>query len=313
MDFSKGCEIMNTEQRLNQAFAHARVETFNENSKYVFFSDCHRGDDSISDEFARNQALTLGALSYYYKNGFTYVEAGDGDELWEHNNFKYIRTAHSDIFTMLKEFYVRDRLIMLYGNHNLALKNKWFVQHNYFYYYDEYKEQFEKLFYNLKPIEALRLVEEKTGQNIFVVHGHQGDFFNDQFWIVSMIAVRFFWRFMHLGGFRNPASPAKNQFTSRKIERKYQKWLKYNDVILICGHTHRIRFPKKADVPYFNIGCCVHTKGITAIELENNKISLVQWRVQADEEGNLQVMRRAVYGPEKIYKWKKKRNYSSSH
>jgi len=45
----------------------------------MFFSDCHRSNGSHSDEFTKNRNTYLFALEYYYKNGFTYVEAGDGD------------------------------------------------------------------------------------------------------------------------------------------------------------------------------------------------------------------------------------------
>lgn len=45
---------MRTFERLTKAYENARVEYFDENSKYVFFSDCHRGDGSLSDEFTKN-------------------------------------------------------------------------------------------------------------------------------------------------------------------------------------------------------------------------------------------------------------------
>lgn len=93
---------MNTEKRLTNAYKEARIEYFDKNSKYIIFSDTHRGDDSVSDEFARNQAIFLHVLNYYNNNDFVYIEAGDGDELWEHKNFKHIRLAHKDIFIVLK-------------------------------------------------------------------------------------------------------------------------------------------------------------------------------------------------------------------
>lgn len=42
-------------KRLSAAYKSAKIEYFDENSKYIFFSDSHRGDDSASDEFTRNQ------------------------------------------------------------------------------------------------------------------------------------------------------------------------------------------------------------------------------------------------------------------
>lgn len=291
---------MFTNRRLTTAFRQAPIQEFDDRSKYVFFSDLHRGDDSMSDEFARNQNLMLSALRYYYDQGYTYVEVGDGDELWEHKSFRHIRTAHIDIFTMLKEFFHQDRMIMLYGNHNIYMKRSYYVKRHYYSYYDEYSDKQVPLFPNLRTMEALRLRYKKNGQEILVLHGHQGDFLNDQFWYPSMFTLRYFWKFMHLVGFRNPASPAKNQAKRHKIEKNYAKWIKQHNIMLICGHTHRFKFPKKGQYPYFNTGCGVHTKGISCIEILEGKILLVQWRVETNDQGFLHVSRRVIRGPKKI-------------
>ena len=99
---------MFTNKRLTEAYKHARVEYFNDDSKYVFFSDVHRGNGSMSDDFVRNSNIYHHALNYYYKNGFTYVEAGDGDELLEYSDFKYTKNAHREIFDVIKIFLMKD-------------------------------------------------------------------------------------------------------------------------------------------------------------------------------------------------------------
>jgi stage II sporulation protein R len=67
---------MKTNQRLSQAYKNALVIPFDESSKYAFLSDVHRGDDSVSDEFTRNQNIYLHALNYYYNQDYTYIEVG---------------------------------------------------------------------------------------------------------------------------------------------------------------------------------------------------------------------------------------------
>ncbi|NLK28868.1 MAG: serine/threonine protein phosphatase [Clostridiales bacterium] len=300
---------MFTDQRLTQAYKKARVEYFDEKSKYIFFSDSHRGDDSVSDEFARNQNLFLHALDYYYNNGYTYVEVGDGDELWEYPKFKYIRIAHSDVFTNLKKYHMDNRLIILYGNHNINLKNKKYVCKNYYHFYDEYGQGVVDLLNGLVPIESLVLRNKKTKQEILVVHGHQGDFINDQIWYVSKFLLRFFWKYMHVVGFHNPSSPARNLYKRHKIEKNYNKWIAKHKMMLICGHTHRPKFPKPGELPYFNSGCCINTRGITGIEITEGKIMLVDWRIRADKNGVLQIERNIMRGPEPIAKFHKK-NFS---
>lgn len=304
---------MNTDKRLTLAYLNAKLEYFDENSKYIFFSDIHRGDDSVSDEFTRNQNIYLHALNYYYHRGYSYVEVGDGDELWEYPTFKHIRLAHKDVFLVLKKFFDAKRLTILYGNHNIYLKSKIYVRDNYFTFYDEYNQERVKLFHGLLPHEALVLKHKKTGQEILIVHGHQGDFMNDQIWFINMLLLRYFWRFMHVVGFENPSSPARNLYRRHKVEKAYNKWISKHKRMLICGHTHRPKFPKTGDLPYFNTGCCIHTRGITGIEILHGKILMVDWRITADEYGVMRIERFVVRGPEPIDKYDCKQNPYSSH
>jgi len=294
---------MFTNKRLSKAYKNAKKMYFDKNSKYIFFSDLHRGDDSVSDEFTRNQVVVLHALDYYYRQDYTYVEVGDGDELWEYSNFKHIRLAHGDIFTALKKFFDKRRMILLYGNHNIHFKNKHYVKRNLYRYYDEYWQDYAPLFPGLTPHEALILKNSDTHQEIFIVHGHQGDLMNDQLWVVSMLLLRYFWRYLHVVGFRNPASPARNLYKRHKIEKNYKKWIRSHHKILVCGHTHRPRFPKDNELPYFNTGCCIHTKGITGMEIVNGKILMVDWRMKANKNGILQIKRTVVRGPKPLEKY----------
>lgn len=291
---------MNTEKRLTKAYNEAMVEYFDKNSKYIIMGDVHRGDDSVSDEFARNQSIYNHVLNYYYKEGYVYIEAGDGDELWEHKNFKHIRIAHKDIFIALKKFFDKDRLRMIYGNHNIFLRDQKYVEKNYYQFYDEYNQKRVDLFHNIKPIEALILKHKISDQEILVVHGHQGDFINDQLWLISMILLRYFWRFLHIVGFENPASPARNLYKRHKVEKNYNKWIKKHKIMLICGHTHRAKFPKRDELPYFNTGCCINTRGIPGIEIVNDTIQMVDWRVKCGDDGIMRIDRTLVRGPEPI-------------
>lgn len=294
---------MFTDIRLTKAYKNAKIEYFDNNSRYIFFSDTHRGDNSLSDEFSRNQNIFLYALDYYYYNGYTYVEAGDGDELLEHSKFKHIRLAHSDVFCTLKKFFDDNRFILLYGNHNIFLRNKEYVKKHFYHFYDEYNEEECELFKGIHPGEAMILKNKITGQEILTVHGHQGDFMNDQFWFGSMIMLRYFWRFMHIVGFQNPVSPAKNINKRHKIEKAYNKWIDKHKKLLICGHTHRPKFPRSGELPYFNAGCCIHSRGITGLEILDGKIMLVEWAVRADQVGVLKIKRKVIRGPEQIEKY----------
>ncbi|MDH8677276.1 serine/threonine protein phosphatase [Fusibacter bizertensis] len=288
---------MFTSKKLLSAYEKATKIPFDEHSKYIFFSDVHRGDNSLSDEFAHNQNIYNFALQYYLDAGFTYIEVGDGDELWEQSNFQVIRYAHSDVFMILRQFYDLDRFIMLYGNHNMAFKNPKHTKKQLFSFYDEYKEFFSELFPNIEVKEAVVLENKKIPVEIFVVHGHQGDFINDQIWPVMRLLNRYFWRFFHIVGLKNPASPAKNAHKRHKIEKNYSKFIAAYHKTLIVGHTHRPKFPKPDELPYFNTGCCIHPRNITGIEIENNHIALIEWRISPSDNGTLQIIRRIIRGP----------------
>lgn len=294
---------MRTKERLTEAYNNAKTESFNKDSKFIFLSDCHRGDGSLSDEFARNKNILIHALEYYYTNGYTYVEAGDGDELWEHRNAKHILRANMDVYSVIRKFHINNRLIMLYGNHNIYLRNMDYVRKNYYTCYSNFKEITIDFLSGLCPVESLKLKHEETGQEILIVHGHQGDFSNDQFWIFTMLTLKYFWRFLHSFGAQNPASPVKNIHKQHKIEKNFNKWIKENKMILLCGHTHRTKYPKNNDLPYFNMGCCIYPSHITGIEIIEDSIQMVIWNVIANQEGYLEVVRKIIRGPQPISKF----------
>ena len=210
---------MFADKRLTNAYNNSKVEYFDENSKYVIFSDCHRGVGSLSDEFTKNQNTFIHAIKHYYNNGFTYVEAGDGDELWEHPNLKLIFNAHYGVFRNIKRFHDDNRLVMIYGNHNNYLKNDKYVKKHYYEYYNEFKEECYNFLEGLIPYEGLVLRHKRTEQEIFICHGHQGDLANDQLWFLSMLSLKYFWRFFHALGAKNPSSPVKNEHKRHKLEK----------------------------------------------------------------------------------------------
>ncbi len=289
--------------RLSKAYKNAKVVPIDETSRIAFLSDAHRGDSSLADEFTHNENIFLYALDYYYRNGYTYMELGDGDELWEHAKFRHIRLAHAATFQAMKKFFDDGRLYLLYGNHNVAMKKQQFVRNNLYQYYDDYYQEKRDLFPNIIVYESILLTHQKTGQEILAVHGHQGDTMNDQAWFISMMMLRFFWRFMHVVGFQNPASPAKNASKRHKIERMYNKWIEAHKMMLICGHTHRAKYPKSGEPPYFNTGCCIRASGITGIEIIDDKILLVEWNIKADRFGNLKIIRTVTRGPDELEKF----------
>ena len=137
---------MRISSRVQKAYEEARVLPLSEHGNYVFFSDCHRGYGGWNDNFAPNQNVCFTAMSYYYDRGFTYVELGDGDELWENKKQGRIIEMHSHVYWMLRRFYRDGRLIMLWGNHDNKKRKDKFVQKNYAVFWNECSRRKEELF-----------------------------------------------------------------------------------------------------------------------------------------------------------------------
>jgi len=291
---------MSTSKRLTEVLQSATEIPFDENSKFVLLSDCHRGTNGWADDFAHNQALTFHALQHYFREGFTYIEVGDGDELWENIHFSEIRRAHSHLYWLFGQFYKQNRLIMLFGNHNIIWKYTESVQNALSTYYDEITQQEEPLFPDITFQEGIVLKHKQTQKRIFIVHGHQGDLMSDTLWWLSRFFVRTIWKPLQILGVHDPTSPAQNFTKRNRVERKITAWIEANAQPTICGHTHRPVFPNTGDVPYYNTGSCVHPRCITGIEIANNEIMLIKWWVKPNAEGILHIAREVLEGPRKI-------------
>lgn len=239
-------------KRLDRAFEKAPLLPITPNTKYVFFSDCHRGTGTNNDNFLKNENCYFAALQYYYQNAFCYIEVGDGDELWENKNLSQIMEIHENVFSMLSRFQEAKRLYMLYGNHDMVKK------------------------YNENVHEGIIFYSETPLVNLRVTHGHQVDFLNSVLWKFARFLVRHLWTPLEYFGVLDPTSAAKNNTKREKIEKRLIDYAQNNDCLILCGHTHRPALGN-ATSPYFNCGSCVHPKGITCIELTGFHIKLVKW------------------------------------
>lgn len=265
---------MSYSKRLEQAFSKAPELSLTSESKYVIMSDCHRGVGNTSDNFLKNELIFLSALQTYYNEGFTYIELGDGDELWKNRSVKAIQEAYEDIFRLMRKFDCDNRLCLLVGNHDL-----------------------EKLCRNyddgFKYHEGIILKDSHSSKLIHITHGHQADSLNSTFWRLSRFLIRYVWKPLEMYGISNPISAANNYEIKEKTERRLNQWAVSNETLLICGHTHRAVMGNRLS-PYFNSGCCLYPGSITALEIENRKISLVKWKFGINKEYRICISKEAL-------------------
>lgn len=202
-----------------------------EKDKFVLFSDHHKGDKSYADDFKKNATLYSTALIYYKDHGFNLIVLGDNEELWEDRydqvllNYKKIIQKEVD---MALESQGKKK-IRLWGNHDKEISLRRFKRF--------YKSLETKVLDNVEYREGVCL-----GKDIFLIHGHQGRFFDDKAWRFSRWIVQFIWKsFQKL--FRiGLDGPAENFKIRDDLELKYYNWAKKNKIMLICGHTHRAIF-----------------------------------------------------------------------
>lgn len=289
---------MSTDARISAVFAAATELPLDQTSKYILFSDCHRGVNDWADDFAPNQNLYFHALNHYFQAGFTYIELGDGDELWEAPDFSQIHAAHSHVFWLMRQFYLEDRLHIIYGNHDIHRRDPHIASHHFEAYFDPITQTHQPLFPGIRLHEGLILRYTGTDSGLFLLHGHQGDPANDKPWRVMQFLVRRLWRPMQLFGFRDPTSAAQNFRKRNEVEKNLVLWINgHGDYPLVCGHTHRPAFPHDGEPAYFNVGSCVHPRCITGLEIDSGQVTLIKWWIRPDPDGALRVVRDPLEPP----------------
>lgn len=285
---------MSASGRLTEVYGKAKRIRYTPGDRFVIMSDCHRGTGTIGDNFLKNRHIYLAALRYYNRRCYSYVELGDGEELWENTNPEAVLATHREVYGVLEEFHRNGRLYMLFGNHDMQKKKERYFHKHCTGFVCEESGQETKFFQGLSIEEGLILEERNTGRELFLVHGHQGDLFNDKLWRVNCFLVRHLWRRLELLGMENPMSASGSGKKKSRVERRLAEWADHNHQMMIAGHTHRVKFPADGSSYYFNDGSCVRPQSVTAIELGNGVLRLVEWSVMTREDATVYVGRNVM-------------------
>ena len=249
-------------RRLSQVMESAKTINFDDSSKFVLFSDLHRGNGGKADAFLPNAELFLATLQNYVRRGFTYVEVGDGDELWKGWPFEEIRQAHQRVFDLFHDLDKERRLHLILGNHDVKRRARFQEGHK------EHKD-------GLLVHEGLVFRHRQSGQRLFAVHGHQADILCDPMYFFSRRAARFGYRLRDF--LKKWQAPASLEREKGKLEHRIIDWIDARRQIVVCGHTHRMSFPSNGSPPYYNTGSGIFPGRITGLEIENGAIVPIQW------------------------------------
>ncbi|MGC2872640.1 metallophosphoesterase [Ihubacter sp. rT4E-8] len=266
-------------KRMKKSFSRALHISSADHPRIVIMSDCHRGTGTWADNFLSNRPIFTAALQHYFQNNFTYIELGDGDELWENRRFSDVYYTHREIYQLFEKFHRSDKLFLLFGNH------------------DRVKEHSAYIWRSLDsviPFYESIIIDSLDLPSLHCFHGYQGDLINDQLWKISRWLVRYLWRPLEIRGVKDPTSAAKNYTKVRAIEDSFIHYSCEEKCVLIAGHTHKPTLMKTDCGIYMNSGSCVHPSAITAIELEFPSARLVKWSVCSRSDMTLSVCREII-------------------
>ena len=266
-------------KRIKKSFNKALRISAADHPRIVIMSDCHRGTGTWGDNFLANRPLFTAALKHYYQNGFTYIELGDGDELWENRRFSDVYHTHREIYDLFEKYHQMGRLFLLFGNHDRIKENSAYVWRGL---------SAAIPFYESVIIDGLDMPP------ICCFHGYQGDLINDRLWKLSRWLVRYLWRPLELRGIKDPTSAAKNYTKLRTTEERFIRYSCRQQCVLIAGHTHKPAIMETGCGIYMNSGSCVHPSAITAIELAFPAARLVKWSVCSRDDMTLSVCREVL-------------------
>jgi predicted phosphodiesterase len=283
-------------------------------SKFIIFSDQHKGCKDGADDFMLCEPNYLAALNYYNQSGFYFINMGDSEELWE-NTWPSVKKQQQPSFAIEKQFIPRNAFIKIFGNHDLYWQNDPFAA-----------LQLKEVFGTNVPIyEGVVLqttINNQTVQ-IFCTHGHQGDSVSDGNWF-SKFFVSNIWGPLQAYLKINPNTPAYDTHLKTLHNTIMYEWsAQQQNLMLITGHTHQPVFESLTHIErlyrqllvarsanntneaealqkqiqllkfevtkvseayltmkpfYFNTGCCCFDDGdITGIEIAEGCIRLIKW------------------------------------
>jgi len=213
-----------TFERLNDHFERALKIDFNPDiDKIIILSDSHKWDRGETDFFKNVESIYLGVLDYYHRNNFKLVLLGDIEE-GAADVLQHVLDNYSDTFKK-ENLFLPNNYFRIYGNHDHDWKK------------DDVRKKLDSIMGGpITVIPALRL-----GDQIFVVHGHEGDLFSDELHKFSQIILRLLKRtFEQLIG-KKPSAAENSKIRSRRAQLLYE-WGKINKKIVIAGHTHLAYF-----------------------------------------------------------------------
>jgi UDP-2,3-diacylglucosamine pyrophosphatase LpxH len=200
-------------------------------ARIIIFSDLHRGVRDGADDFLCCEPAYCAALGYYLEAGYTLIVLGDAEEFWECRPAPVVN-AYRATLRLEAEFHKQNRYYRIYGNHDDFWEQESGI-----------KKLLDPIFGAPLPIRENLRILIKGGPTdaceIFLVHGHQGDYLSDQARTVSKFFVRYFWRPFQRITKLKLSTPAKDFTLRDELSIAIYHWTEQRrGMVLVAGHTH---------------------------------------------------------------------------
>jgi predicted phosphodiesterase len=213
-----------------------------DSSKFVIFSDQHRGAKNGADDFMLCEPNYLAALDYYNANEFFFISLGDSDELWE-NRWPAVKKNNEASFEKEQKFIERNAFIKIYGNHDLAwntdVDTPLKMEKTYGQRVNVYEGVILQSAMDDRQSTMNTSLIDHSQLTIFLTHGHQGDAQSDGNWF-SKFFVAHIWAPLQAYLKVNPNTPAYNTTKKTLHNRIMYEWsAQQENTVFITGHTHQ--------------------------------------------------------------------------
>lgn len=201
-------------------------------NKYVIISDMHMGNGKESDDFKHNEDAVVRAFNYYNKKDYSLILLGDVEELWQFTAEEVADTYNDSVYKAIRAF-GDDRVYRVFGNHDIDWKTKDPIRTTSSLRYPVY--------------EGIKLRDTNGVPKILLIHGHQGTKDSDENSFSSRAFVMLY-RYIEPHVKIDEAIAAPRSVITKEFEKERYEWAKRNNLILICGHTHRAVFKSETNL-----------------------------------------------------------------
>jgi len=320
-------------RKLTKQFTESPEFPIDHHKGWVIFSDLHMGDGGSTDDFKQNASLFSNVLEkFYLPKNHGLILNGDVEELQRFKLSKILK-KWEEIYQIFDAFHHKKALYKTIGNHDLelqlmkelpfdythyeSLKLNYKDQHLFIFHghqaskkYQEHNELIGftlKYFANPLGIKSYSVSHSSQKQYIIEKRAYGFSAFNK---IVSIIGHT------HRPLFESLHKVERIKFKIEQLCRDYATSLE-KDLrgikTQIKAHKKELRKYYKANKGHnfknyvyntlfhipcvFNSGCVVGKRGMTCLEIEDEKIRLVHW---FDENISQKYLTQSGYEPEKL-------------